>query len=278
MMRRLTRAVLVFSLLCCAWHAARAACTFTVSSMIFGSYTGGEAALAGTATGTWTGNTCSGNWDIPLNAGLGKNASETTRYMTGPNGAELAYGVFQDAAHQTNWGNTTGTEKTGDTYTPVTLYGLITAGQYPAPGSYIDTLSTATASFNVNVTVVSGCAITATNLAFGTYTKVLVDSTSTISVTCTNTTTYNVGLNQGTASSATVTTRKMTGPGGYLLKYSLCQNSNCTTNWGNTVGTDTEAGTGTGALQNLTVYGQLPAGQNVEAGNYTDTITATVTY
>jgi len=165
MMRKLSQSVLLISLLCCTRFAA-AQCTFHITAMAFGSYTGGEAALPGTATGSWTG-TCSGNWDIPLNQGTGQGASETTRYMTGPNNAEIAYGVYQDAAHTVNWGNTAGTEKTGDTYGPVTFYGLITAGQYPTPGTYTDTLSTATQSFNVSVTVVSGCAVAATNLAFG---------------------------------------------------------------------------------------------------------------
>jgi spore coat protein U-like protein len=197
--------------------------------------------------------------------------------MTGPGGAEIEYGVFQ-VPYTTYWGNTTGTEKTGDTYTPVTFYGQIVAGQYPTPGNYTDTLSTATQSFNVSVTVLGACAISASNLSFGAYTKGLIDSTSTISVTCTSSTTYNVGLNVGTANGATVTTRKMTGPGGYVLSYSLCQNSNCSINWGNTVGTDTETGTGNGTLQTLTVYGQLHANQNVAAGTYTDTITATITY
>ena len=277
MMRRLTRAVLLVLLICCARQAAaQGECGLTNgASMAFGTYTGGEAALAG--TNTWK-VVCAGSWNIPLNAGTGAGATETTRYMTGPGGAEIAYEVFQNSGRTTNWGNTTGTEMTGTGNQNGDYYGLITAGQYPAPGTYTDTLSTATTNFPVSVTVVKACAISATNLAFGTYTKTLIDSTSTISVTCTNTTTYNVGLNAGTATGATVTTRKMTGPGGYLLSYSLCQNSSCTTNWGNTVGTDTEAGTGTGALQSLTVYGQLPAGQNVEAGNYTDTITATITY
>jgi spore coat protein U-like protein len=276
MMQRLTRAVLLISLLCCARFAATQTCTFHITAMAFGTYSGGEAALPGTATGSWTG-TCSGNWDIPLNAGLGAGATETTRYMTGPGGAEIAYGVFQDAAHTVNWGNTAGTEKTGDTFTPVTFYGLITAGQFPTPGTYTDTLSTATQSFNVSVTVASGCTITATTLAFGNYVGSLINATSTVSVTCTNTTAYNVGLNQGTHGGS-VTTRKMAGPGGALLGYSLYQNSGHSTNWGNTVGTDTETGTGNGALQPLTVYGQLPAGQIVALGNYTDTITATVTY
>ncbi|MGA2909028.1 MAG: spore coat protein U domain-containing protein [Terracidiphilus sp.] len=35
---------------------------------------------------------------------------------------------------------------------------------------------------------------------------------------------------------------------------------------------------GNGASEQLTVYGQLPARQSVGAGNYSDTITATVTY
>jgi spore coat protein U-like protein len=276
MRQRLALVVLFISLLCGARPAAAQTCTFHITAMAFGSYTGGGAALPGTATGSWTGN-CSGSWTIPLNQGTGANATETTRYMTGPGGAEIAYGVFQDAAHTTNWGNTTGTEKTGTGYANVTFYGLITSGQFPTPGTYTDTLSTATQSFNVSVTVLSGCTITATTLAFGIYTGSLINSTSTVSVTCTNTTPYNVGLNAGTATGATVTTRKMQN-GTHLLAYALYQNSGHSTNWGNTVGTDTEAGTGSGALQALTVYGQLPAGQVVTQGYYTDTITATVTY
>lgn len=55
-------------------------------------------------------------------------------------------------------------------------------------------------------------------------------------------------------------------------------NSGRTTNWGNTVGTDTVAGTGSGVAQTLTVYGQIPASQFVRSGSYTDTVVATVTY
>jgi len=103
-------------------------------------------------------------------------------------------------------------------------------------------------------------------------------STSTITVTCTNTSPYNVGLNAGTAPGATVTTRKMSGPGGALLAYALYQDAAHSINWGNTVGTDTVAGTGNGNAQALTVYGQVGAGQFVTPGAYVDTITATITY
>ena len=37
-------------------------------------------------------------------------------------------------------------------------------------------------------------------------------------------------------------------------------------------------GTGTGATQIVTVYGRIPASQNVGVGGYVDTITATVTF
>jgi spore coat protein U-like protein len=71
----------------------------------------------------------------------------------------------------------------------------------------------------------------------------------------------------------------MTGPTGALpLHYSLFQDSARTINWGNTVGTDTVAGTGNGGGQTLTVYGQIPSGQGNRPGTYNDTITVTVTY
>ncbi|MFY9853484.1 MAG: spore coat protein U domain-containing protein [Terracidiphilus sp.] len=273
MMRRLTLAVLFMSLLGGAHLATAQACTLTDTAMNFGTYTDGDAAVPGTSTGTVV---CGGTWDIPLDAGTGAGASETIRYMTGPGGAKIAYGVFQDLAHQTNWGNTSTTEVTGTGNATVTFYGLITAGQVPAPGTYTDTLTTATTTFPVSVTVAKACTITATNLNFYTYVKTLIDASSTIFVTCTNTTTYTIGLSAGNAPGATVTTRKMQ-YGANLLSYSLTSGSYTGTNWGNTSPTWV-AGTGTGAQQSLTVYGELPAGQNVPAGNYTDTITATITY
>ena len=241
--------------------------------MSFGTYTG--AVLNGTAAGTVR---CSGSWNIPLDAGTGAGATETVRVMTGPGGATLNYRVFQDAARTINWGNTTSTEVTGTGNANVTFYGQIPAGQFPVPGTYSDTLSSATTSFAITAVVQAECTTSATALAFGTYSGVLINSTSAISVTCTKTTAYNVGLNAGTASGATVTNRSMTGPGGALLGYKLFRDSNRTLNWGNSAGTDTAAGTGSGTVQSLTVYGQMPAGHYSMPGSYADTITATITY
>jgi spore coat protein U-like protein len=138
--------------------------------------------------------------------------------------------------------------------------------------------ATSTATFQVTATVPASCHISAGALAFGTYTGAQADATSAISVNCTNSTPYNVGLDSGLAAGATVASRKMTGPGGAVLGYTLLRDAGRSTNWGNTVGTDTVGGTGNGNDQSLTVYGRVAAGQSVAPGSYADTITATVTY
>ncbi|SRR6266568_1301407 len=138
--------------------------------------------------------------------------------------------------------------------------------------------ATVTTTFAVTATVQATCLVSATPMGFGTYTGVVANSTSTVSVTCTNTTPYNVGLSAGLATGATVSARSMTGPASALLGYSLFSDSARTVNWGQTVGTDTVTGTGNGSAQALTVYGQVAAGQYLAPGAYADTITATVTY
>ncbi len=138
--------------------------------------------------------------------------------------------------------------------------------------------ATASTTFGVSATVQATCLVSATPMVFGSYTGTLASSTGTVSVTCTNTTTYNVSLSAGLASGATVTTRSMTGPASALLAYGLFQNAGFTVNWGQTIGTDTVSGTGNGSAQPITVYGQVAAGQFVAPGSYADTITATVSY
>ena len=140
--------------------------------------------------------------------------------------------------------------------------------------------STTTATFPVQLTITSSCTInSASTLNFGSQGVLAapVDQTSTIQVQCTNTTPYNIGLDAGAATGATVTTRKMTN-GGATVGYALYSDAGRTTNWGNTVGTDTVSGAGSGVSQSYSVYGQVPAQSTPAAGAYTDTITVTVTY
>ena len=96
-------------------------------------------------------------------------------------------------------------------------------------------------------------------------------------MTCPNGTAYNVSLNAGMGTGGTTTTREMSGSNSATLGYQMFQNSSHTTNWGNTVGTNTVAGTGTGNAQTYNIYAVLPAGQYDAPGSFTDTITASVT-
>jgi spore coat protein U-like protein len=140
--------------------------------------------------------------------------------------------------------------------------------------------ATATSSFTVSITIAATCTInSASTLNFGNQgiLSTNVDQTSTIQVTCTNTTPYNIGLDAGTGTGATVTTRKMTS-GGATVNYTLYSDSGRSVIWGNTVGTNTVAATGNGTGQNYTVYGRVPLQTTPAPGTYTDTITVTVTY
>jgi spore coat protein U-like protein len=140
---------------------------------------------------------------------------------------------------------------------------------------------TATAQFNVQMTITSDCQITsATNMNFGPSGVISTnhDATSTITVQCTNGTNYNVGLNEGAGTGATIPVRKMTGVGGATINYSLYTDSNRSIVWGNTPNTNTVSGTGTGAAQPYTVYGRVAAQATPAAGTYTDTVTVTLTY
>lgn len=140
--------------------------------------------------------------------------------------------------------------------------------------------ATTTDTFQVTATVPDECIISATDLAFGNYSVTVgaaVDGTTSLSVTCSGGTSYVVSLNAGTGAGASVAVRKMTS-GANTLNYSLYQNAARTQVWGETSGTDTVAGTGTGSAQSITVYGRIAASQPAAAGSYADTVTATVTF
>ncbi len=139
--------------------------------------------------------------------------------------------------------------------------------------------NTAETTFRVTARVNAVCEVTAGNLDFGAYTSQAnnpLRSTTKLQATCTPDTTYQIGLNEG-ISGASVNERKMVAGTG-TLNYQLYSDSSRTTIWGNTTGSDTVTGVGTGLRQDHTVYGAVPAAQSVPAGSYEDTITVRIFY
>jgi len=139
------------------------------------------------------------------------------------------------------------------------------------------TATTATANLSVTANVAAACSISTAVVGFGAYTGAQIDAEGTVTANCVNGTTYNIGLGAGNGLSATTSSRKMTSAGNSLA-YALYSDAGRTTNWGNIVGTDTVAGTGTGGNQDYPVYGRILAGITVPAGSYSDTVVATITF
>jgi spore coat protein U-like protein len=138
-----------------------------------------------------------------------------------------------------------------------------------------------TTTFGVSATVEAACSVTATPLAFGSFSAFagVTDSTSTVSVTCSNTTPYDVGLDAGVGVGADTTNRLLTHDDTTsTLAYALYSNPGRSVNWGDEVATDTVAGTGDGTTQQHTVFGRIANPTLAKVGAFADTITVTVTY
>jgi len=142
--------------------------------------------------------------------------------------------------------------------------------------------ATRTATINVSANVVDNCTIGAGALNLGTFDGTNnLTSTSTITVRCSNGTDYTVDLSTG--SSGSYTNRTMTS-GAFSLVYNLYTAGDYETIWGNglnSTGRISDLGEGMGTAITHTVYGRLLASQNqgaIDAGEYSDTITATITY
>ncbi|MEJ0043414.1 MAG: spore coat U domain-containing protein [Rhizomicrobium sp.] len=159
-----------------------------------------------------------------------------------------------------------------------TAFALLAAG-----GATSGQAATATTTFAVTATVLSGCAVVATDLIFGNYSSIAAaptDTTSTVTATCTAGVAYTIAADAGTGVGATVAARSMTGiVTGGTLNYLMYSNAGHTTLWGDgTLTTATVGGTAALVPQNYTIYGRAPALQHPAAGLYADLVTVTLTF
>src|SRR5580698_6919915 len=142
--------------------------------------------------------------------------------------------------------------------------------------------ATTSGTLSVTANIASVCLISNGTLAFGTYdptSAAVLNGATTLTLTCTLGTPYNIGMGVGGGTGATTSLRVLTS-GVNTLGYKLFRDSARTLNWGNTIGTDTLAGTTSSSslLNTINVYGQIPASEAAGSGTYTDSVTVTVTY
>ncbi|MCE5232342.1 MAG: spore coat U domain-containing protein [Mizugakiibacter sp.] len=149
---------------------------------------------------------------------------------------------------------------------------------------------TASGSFNVTASVVPSCKVVSTaDIAFGNYdpadanNTTALDAAGNVTVRCTKNTPAAVTLNQGNNAAAGSTcaapSRQMADSGSNRLGYAIYKDASRTQAWGcdaTNQASFTSAGIASPAT--LDTYGRIPAGQDVPAGSYSDTVAVTVTF
>ena len=134
--------------------------------------------------------------------------------------------------------------------------------------------------------------VSGTGMAFGTYdliTAIPTDSVTTVVVECARNggpqhVTVTLGLSQGTHGNS-VGARRMRRSGGTdVLTYGLFRDVSRQNIWGYTTGVDASSQSIAFSVSNnstasliFTIYGRIPALQNVPAGDYGDTVQMTLT-
>jgi len=139
---------------------------------------------------------------------------------------------------------------------------------------------TATAGMPVRMEIVASCAVSASDLDFGAYASnqnTPVQGQTVIQLLCGTGTIAELSLDAGSGPGGNTNRRRMEQDGGSdRLDYGLYQDPGRTLHWGDRSGVDTLEVQATGMPQTVPVYGQIPGGQRVRDGIYSDLITVRV--
>jgi spore coat protein U-like protein len=122
----------------------------------------------------------------------------------------------------------------------------------------------------------STCTLNVQSVLFGTYdtfSALHLESTGNVEVTCVLTTAYTIALSPGNGSY----TPRVMNSGVHSLTYNLYTDATRTTIWGDGTG-GTSMVSGNAISANHTIYGRVPAGQNVNVGSYSDSLVVTITF
>ncbi len=138
-----------------------------------------------------------------------------------------------------------------------------------------------TADLAVTANVTTNCRVAAGSLAFGAYDPIVthaatdLDATGSFQVRCTRGGSAVLSLDPG--DHATGGTRRMEGAVGEFLNYDLYTANDYATVWDDT-NTVNFGPTPNSAFATVDVHGRIPAGQDVAANNYSDTVTITADF
>ncbi|MFL5311273.1 MAG: spore coat U domain-containing protein [Myxococcales bacterium] len=149
--------------------------------------------------------------------------------------------------------------------------------------------ATATTTFTVTASVAANCTITATAINFPAYDPVFANATTaaattgTVSISCTKGLGPSIGLSAGSNPGAVAGVTRAMANGTNRLGYELFQPAAAPGNgavWTDIGGANAlNAGVSTSkASRSFTVQAQIPPGQDVAVGSYSDTVTATVNF
>lgn len=132
--------------------------------------------------------------------------------------------------------------------------------------------------FTTTATVEAACnpSFSVEDLDFGTQGLLTaeIDTTAIVAPQCTNTTPYQVGLDNG--QHVTGNTRRMYNGDGQYVAYELYRDAARSLRWGDTLNSDTLADTGSGSAQAQPIYGRVAPQNTPPQGTYSDMVTVTI--
>lgn len=140
--------------------------------------------------------------------------------------------------------------------------------------------ATLTTSLGVSATVQTGCVSTAPATVFGSFARTVLDPNSFVSVVCTQSTPYKVGVNaESMPDSGPVTWWRWMSDGGFTRQCcELMPNLRAVVNARPAAATVEANGSGYETAKTLPLKDGVVNGMDFASNGYTDTITITITY
>jgi spore coat protein U-like protein len=287
-MRALIRFIGLAGIVCAVTVPVQGQCNWGAlpGTIDFGTYSVfGGASNTTTTSGTVT---CTGAYTFRVTSTTGGAGVYNPRRLSGV----AQYNVYVDAGRTQIWGDgTAGTSiytffnLFGTNSFSGSAYGQVPGGQDLAPGLYTDTL-TVTLSYRPNgggawvnrpgvalqvrMTVTAECRASTFNLTFGNYNPLLgtpVNQSTTVQIYCTRTTPATFALDNGANASGAQKRMRVPATANYL---------NYTATLASAGGTSTS--TLVPINNGVTLNGSIPGSQDVNVGNYIDTLQVVVNY